>query len=190
MEIDASYRRSKVEAGDLVVAIRATLGKALIVPQYLVGANLTQGTAKISPGPKIRSRFLFRAFNSRYCQEGIAHVAKGTTFLEITLEALRRVSMVLPPLAEQDAIVQYIDQATADIDDATDRAKREIELINEYRIRLITDVVTGKIDVRDAAAAMPEIDPLDAEDEQDKPLDLDAEADLDDLDSITEEAEA
>ena len=132
LEIDASYRRSKVEPGDLVVAIRATLGKALIVPPYLAGANLTQGTARISPGPRITTRFLFRAFNSRNCQEGIALVAKGTTFLEITLEALRRILIVLPPLEEQDAIVHYLVATTADFDTAIDRAQIEIELARTY----------------------------------------------------------
>ena len=46
-EIDASYSRSKVNTGDFVIAIRATIGKLLIVPERLNGANLTQGTAKL-----------------------------------------------------------------------------------------------------------------------------------------------
>ncbi|MFN7897408.1 MAG: restriction endonuclease subunit S, partial [Cyanobacteriota bacterium] len=52
IEIDESYARSKVEAGDLVIAIRATVGKVLEVPIELHGANLTQGTAKFSPGTR------------------------------------------------------------------------------------------------------------------------------------------
>ena len=60
----------------------------------------------------------------------------------------------LPPLAEQAAIVVYLDKATADIDVAIDRARREIELLGEYRTRLIADVVTGKVDVREAAAEL------------------------------------
>ena len=75
----------------------------------------------------------------------------------------------------------------ADIDTAIARANREIELLNEYRTRLIADVVTGKLDVREAAAALPEVDPLAADDEPDDTLDTDAEADLDDLDAIPEE---
>ncbi len=89
-EIDASYARSKVRPNDLVVAIRASLGKGLLVPDFLDGANLTQGTARISPGWKLLPQFLYRAFNSNYCQTNIRVVAKGTTFLEITLDALRR----------------------------------------------------------------------------------------------------
>ena len=57
-EIDAAYARSKVNAGDLVIAIRATIGKPLIVPQYLEGANLTQGTAKFSPSAGVNAKYI------------------------------------------------------------------------------------------------------------------------------------
>ena len=57
----------------------------------------------------------------------------------------------LPPIPEQSAIVEYLERATADIDSATRRACREIELLQEYRARLVADVVTGKLDVREAA---------------------------------------
>ena len=49
-EIGASYRRSEVAAGDIVMSIRATVGTTAVIPQELDGANLTQGTARISPG--------------------------------------------------------------------------------------------------------------------------------------------
>ena len=62
----------------------------------------------------------------------------------------------LPPLSEQTAIVGYLDKATTDIDAAVGRARRETELIHEYRTRLIADVVTGKLDVREAAAHLPD----------------------------------
>ena len=55
---------------------------------------------------------------------------------------------IIPPTSEQAAIVEYLDRATAEIDIAVARAKRQIELLNEYRTRLIADVVTGKLDVR------------------------------------------
>ena len=76
------------------------------------------------------------------------------------------------------------------LETAITSANREIELLNEYRTRLIADVVTGKLDVREAAAALPEVDPLAANDEPDDALDTDAEADLDELDAIPEEDEA
>ena len=61
-----------------------------------------------------------------------------------------------PPLPEQTAIVEYLDAQTAKLDAAMAAARREIELLREYRERLIADVVTGKVDVREVAAQLPE----------------------------------
>ena len=82
-------------------------------------------------------------------------------------------------LVDSSTIIDYLDQATADIDTTINRAEREIELLNEYRTRLIADVVTGKLDVRDSAAALPEVDPLaEADDADDLDVGLDMDADL------------
>lgn len=95
--------------------------------------------------------------------------------------------VLVPPLAEQQSIVAAIARDTASLTEAADRAEREIDLLREYRTRLIADVVTGKLDVREAAARLP--------DEGDEPDLLDvaeAESDTDetadDLDAAAEEA--
>ena len=53
-----------------------------------------------------------------------------------------------------------------------------MELLEEYRASLIADVVTGKIDVREAAVALPDVDTLDTEDDRDEGFELEAETDL------------
>ena len=63
----------------------------------------------------------------------------------------------LPPVSEQLEITEYLDKATSEIDTAIDRAHRQIELMQEYRTRLIADVVTGKLDVRGVVADEMEI---------------------------------
>jgi len=60
----------------------------------------------------------------------------------------KRLPCLVPPLPEQTGIVEYLDAQTAKIEAAIAAARREIDLLNEYRTRLIADVVTGKIDVR------------------------------------------
>ena len=56
--------------------------------------------------------------------------------------------VAVPPLDEQEAIVSFLDRETTKIDRITDLARQDIDLLREYRTRLISDVVTGKVDVR------------------------------------------
>ena len=72
----------------------------------------------------------------------------------LAVERVLNLSLPVPPPQEQAHIARYIERETADIDVAIDRARREIELLGEYRTRLIADVVTGKVDVREAAAEL------------------------------------
>ena len=61
----------------------------------------------------------------------------------------------LPPPHERGAILEYIERKTNALDEPVDRMVREIAVIQEYRTRLVADVVTGKLDVRQAAARLP-----------------------------------
>ena len=70
---------------------------------------------------------------------------------DLSPSRMREIPFWVPPLAEQAAIVRYLDKATANIDAAITHARRQIKLLWEYRTRLIADVVTGKLDVRAAA---------------------------------------
>ena len=58
----------------------------------------------------------------------------------------------VPPKDEQEAIARYLGDEFNDLDTAIARARRQIDLLREYRERLISDVVTGKLDVREARA--------------------------------------
>ena len=91
----------------------------------------------------------------------------------------------LPPHPEQTAIVHFLDHTIANMDAAVDQARRQIELLREYGTRLIADVVTGKLDVREAAAALPETDPL-AEAEVDDPIDADGDSNLEESNAAKE----
>lgn len=93
----------------------------------------------------------------------------------------------LPPLSEQTAIVEFLDEQTAKIDAATSATHREIELLKEFRTRLVADVVTGKLDVREAAAKLPDEPP----EEEAEPLDEDegAAGGEADLEAVSEEVE-
>ena len=63
---------------------------------------------------------------------------------------------LVPPLSEQIAVVEYLERVTAKTDTAITNARREIELLQEYCTRMIADVVTGKVDVREAVDLLEE----------------------------------
>lgn len=65
-------------------------------------------------------------------------------------------SLPKPPPDEQERIIAHIEIETRSIDTAITRTEREIALMQEYRTRLTADVVTGKLDVREAAAKLPD----------------------------------
>lgn len=96
------------------------------------------------------------------------HVAAtGVTRYGLSHSGIKSVWLPIPPIEEQHAIGEQLDELCQTLKDTTARAEREIALIGEYRTRLIADVVTGKLDVREAAARLPdEIEEVDAKTEE------------------------
>ena len=70
-------------------------------------------------------------------------------------DAFLKTPTIAPPVAEQQAIVAYLIQATKTVTETIARTEREIALMQEYRTRLTADLVTGKLDVREASAHLP-----------------------------------
>ena len=68
---------------------------------------------------------------------------------------LRTVQVPLPTIEEQQRIASHLESETVGLNRGIARLEREIELLREYRTRLVADVVTGKLDVRPAARHLP-----------------------------------
>ena len=85
----------------------------------------------------------------------------GAAQPKLTQDRLLSISIAVAPQEEQAVIVQHTSEQTRPIATAISRLEREIILLREYRTRLVADVVTGKLDVRAAAAALPDEAPLD-----------------------------
>jgi type I restriction enzyme S subunit len=149
-EIAARFERSRVRAGDLVVCIRASVGAVALVPPTLDGANLTQGTARISPGPRVAGPFLLWALRSQGVQAWIDLQCKGSTFREITLGRLRQLPIPVPDSSEQDAIAGSLDAAEQRIR-VEERAR---DGLRATKAALTSVLLTGEVRVTpDEAAA-------------------------------------
>ena len=71
-------------------------------------------------------------------------------------EDFKQMPTPCPPPHEQLLIADAVDRCMATLNDGANRIRRQIKLLEEYRTRLIADVVTGKLDVREAAAQLPD----------------------------------
>ena len=146
---DAILREKEI----IVVRSGAYTGDSAIVPKAYDGA--ITGYDMVVSVTGAQPEFVAMALLCKYVRDDQLIVASTRSAQpHLNAEELGTAIFLIPPLHEQAAIVTYLDKATADIDAAIDRARREIELLGEYRTRLIADVVTGKVDVREAAAEL------------------------------------
>lgn len=111
--------------------------------------------------------------------EGIDYLPwiSGAAQPKLTQDRLMGIAIAVPPRHVQDRIVASISSETASLRATIERARRELDLLRDYRARLIADVVIGKLDVREAAARLP--DEVDESDERDE---VDTEAEVDESD--------
>jgi type I restriction enzyme S subunit len=142
--IASSYARSEVRTGDIVMAIRATVGKVLPVPSDLDGANLTQGTAKVSPNAGTDGVFLLWAIRHSRSQQAIQLQIKGTTFAEITLGALRQVPIAAPVEINEQ---REIGKRLAAIDMHLQSEQQYLAKTHAKKSGLMNDLLTGRVRV-------------------------------------------
>lgn len=105
---------------------------------------------------RLEPRYLAALMGTSYGRAYFESTAKQTTNLASTNKTkIRMFGVLLPPVDEQRTILARLDEQTRPVDAAVSRLVREIDLLREYRIRLIADVVMGQLDVRVAAARLP-----------------------------------
>jgi type I restriction enzyme S subunit len=150
-EIDNAYQRARVVPGDIVVAMRASIGTAVPVPQSLPIANLTQGTARVTPRKGVDGRWLLHAFRTRAVQEQCSVRAVGTTFKTLNIWDLRRVQVPTPPPECCSALADKVQLFAEQRDHMSAVLERQIDLLQERRQALVTAAVTGQLDIAEAA---------------------------------------
>ena len=155
-DIEAGHVRSRLRGGDLVYAIRGSIGDVAIIPNELDGANLTQDAARVAYTTATHGRWLLYTLKSAAIFSQLDAGALGATIRGINIRDLKRAVVPQPPQSEQRAIAAFLDRETAEIDALIAKGYEAIERLRELRTALISAAVTGKIDVRPDAGQFPE----------------------------------
>ena len=157
-ELHQELSGSHVRPGDVLLNITgASIGRVCSVPEGFTEGNVNQHVCIIRPiHGRLLPNLLAAYLSTPAMQRGIQLEQSGASREGLTLHSIRNFKVVVPPLPEQRVIVEHLDKAIGDIKAAIARVHRQIELAQEYRTCLIADVVTGKLDVREAAAQLPD----------------------------------
>ena len=174
-----------VEAGQLVVN-RLQANNGLIFRSTIDGLVSPDYSVFQEKFP-VQMHFISDVCRTSYYRAHFRQEATGlgtgtAGFLRLYDDKFLDTHVYLPRLPEQVAILGYLDETTAVTDAGIEGAHRQIDLLREYRTRIIADVVTGKLDVREAAADLPEVYPADLKDI----IEID-DVEADDLDAELEE---
>jgi len=149
-------QRGAPQAGDVFFTREAPAGEACLVPDK---SNLCMGQRMMyfRPDPELLNpRFLLFSIYGPVVRTYVEHTCSGSTVSHLRLGQVYGLPILWCPVEEQRAIVAHIEKLQKQIDKTISCTDSEISLLREYRTRLIADVVTGKLDVREAAASLPD----------------------------------
>ena len=166
--------RFRLQSGDVLITKDSEAWDDIGVPALVrgVGDDVVSGyhlALLRSRTDRVKGEFLFRAIQSLPIAYQFHVRANGVTRYGLSNDAIKSTRVPVPSMAEQMAIVRFLDHTDRRIQRyvrtkqrligvATVNNRNQTALLSEYRTRLIADIVTGKLDVRAAATSLPEFD--------------------------------
>lgn len=171
-----SRARRIVRSGDTIISTVRTYLKAMFFLENVEEPMIAStGFSVLSPTDAIVPRYLSYVIQSADFINRVTANSIGIAYPAISESRMGSFHLAAPGKAEQLEILAHLDGATEPFDRALSKAQSEIDLIREYRTRLVADVVTGQLDVRDHPWANTEPEPLEPE-----PLEHDGEEEEED----------
>lgn len=128
--MDEEFKRSRLRIGDLLLSIRGTVGRLVVVPRELENANITQDSARLSVQPQVNAAFVLWVLRSDLVQQRMRGAVKGVAVRGINIGDVRALQVPLPSRAEQDEIVRRVEVLLSQCDEMTtlvERANRRVD---------------------------------------------------------------
>jgi len=150
------FQTYSVKAGDIVF-VRSSLklegvgvegvGASACVPSLSEPIIFECHLVKLRASYKIIPEYLINYLNSSVVRQRLIALANTVTMTTIGQTALTNLEVEIPPVSEQQAIVEFLKNETAKIDELIIKIETQNEKLKEYRQSLISNVVTGKVRV-------------------------------------------
>lgn len=144
--------KSELFGGEILMAnVGAYAGYVCLVPKIDFTATLGPNMLMLKFDKKrISNQYAYTLLNSDCYNKLLMNKALSSAQPKLNKEDIRSIDLIFPPtLEEQNEILNHINEETLNVDDLISKYQKQIDLMQEYRIALISQAVTGKIDVRD-----------------------------------------
>ena len=141
-----SYDRTTLKGNDILLCVRGTTGTLALADSTLVGANVTRGIVPIRfDSRQLSQEFGYCLMRAEPAQSQIRAKTYGTALMQINIRDLRQLSLPIPPLQEQEAIVQRVGDVEVAADRLTARYERKLAALNDLKKSLLHQAFTGAL---------------------------------------------
>jgi type I restriction enzyme S subunit len=157
--ISKKYKRSILEAEDIILSMVGTIGKVAIVPPILEGGNITQSAVRIRPNKEVVDpRYLAWLLRSPGLRRQYDSNRLGTAVPRLNVRDIRTLKAPLPPLPEQRRIVARIEELFSQLDAGVAALRHAKAQLKRYRQSVLAAAVTGEL-TREWREQHPDVEP-------------------------------
>ena len=137
--------RYTISSDDIYVSIAGSIGKVGIIPSCIDGANLTENAAKITNIKGINQKYLCLFLKSEFAQYQMQSATIATTQAKLALFRIESLTFPLPPLSEQQRIVERIEELFAKLDEAKERLQEVADSFAVRKAGILHKAFTGEL---------------------------------------------
>lgn len=154
-----SLSRYALLPGDIVLTRKGSIGKCRIVPVGAQRGIADSDTIRVRPMDRVLlPQFLMLVLHSStYIASQLELAQTGAILAGLNTASIANLRIAVPSAEQQQAIVLWVGDRCDELDGCVASLHRELDLLRAYRTRLVSDVATGKLDVREAAARLPDL---------------------------------
>lgn len=139
------YKRTSLRGGEVLIAIRGSIGETCVVGSELSGANISREVAMIPVSKALNPQFAMYFLKSKAAIEFIGINTKGSAQRGINLGDLRKLPIPTVPIQSQNEIVRRIETAFARIDRLAAEAKRALTLVGKLDEAILAKAFRGEL---------------------------------------------
>lgn len=141
-EIESEYKRSRLKTGDIVIAIRGTIGRVAIVPESLNGANITRDVARIRVDDKDIRNYIYYYLTSKVAEDHLRDNNIGQAVKGINIKDLKKLPIFIPENIEE---VKKVNNIFKTSNEAINKTK--ILTLNKEKLKkgLMQKLLTGEV---------------------------------------------